>query len=302
MQIIIEYGIYGFYKIEFAMAFPIRSRALFFTTLLGVSSFLVQDSNADRFGHQPGQSFQIPPSSHRFPTAVPVANPYVEPEHVSLTTAPVLRAPAPQISKPEPVFFRRSLFSKPDYTLPFSEYKFRRSESTKRGFFDNGKPTQAELELVSIIRARAEVLSRFKLTYKFGGDHPSEGGMDCSGTMKYLLSEIGFSDMPRTSYQQYDWLRKSRTMNHAKSIPDHMGGRKGIKPGDLIFWGGTYNSGHKVSHVMVYLGQGGDGQHWMFGARGKKKKGLNGAGVDIFKLESGYQKSLVGFGSLPGVS
>ncbi len=80
-----------------------------------------------------------------------------------------------------------------------------------------------------------------------------------------------------------------------------MGGRRGIKPGDLIFWGGTYKSGHKVSHVMVYLGQGDSGSHYMFGARGKKKKGLKGAGVDVFKLNAGYQKSLVGYGSLPGV-
>ncbi len=83
-------------------------------------------------------------------------------------------------------------------------------------------------------------------------------------------------------------------------IPAPMDGRKGIKQTDLIFWGRTYNSGHKVSRVMIYLGQGNDGSHWMFGDKGKKKKGLNGAGVDIFMLNSGYQKSLVGYGSLPG--
>ncbi len=254
-----------------------------------------------------------PPPANRFPAppiATPIANPYSEPEASGLASEPSLfPEPAPVHAqhplappRPQQASFRLPFFSKPDYTLPYSEYKFRRSSSKPRGFFDNGKPTEAEVELVSIIRARAEYLSRFGLTYKFGGDHPSEGGMDCSGTMKYLLSEIGFSDMPRTSYQQYDWLRKNRTLQHSKSIPERMGGRKGIRPGDLIFWGGTYNSGHKVSHVMVYLGQGGDGQHWMFGARGQKKKGLNGAGVDIFRLESGYQKSLIGYGSLPGVS
>ncbi len=158
------------------------------------------------------------------------------------------------------------------------------------------------LELLSVIRARAEHISKFGLPYVFGGDHPSEGGLDCSGAMQFMLSDIGFKDMPRTSYDQYAWLKKNKTLNHSKSIPSQMGGRRGICPGDLIFWGGTYNSGHKVSHVMIYLGQSGDGTHYMFGARGKSMRGLNGSGVDIFKLEAGYQKGLIGYGSLPGVS
>ncbi|MDF1853554.1 MAG: hypothetical protein P1U85_22145 [Verrucomicrobiales bacterium] len=53
---------------------------------------------------------------------------------------------------------------------------------------------------------------------------------------------------------------------------------------------------------MIYLGQSPDGTHYMFGARGKKMKGLFGSGVDIFTLKSGYQKNLIGYGSLPGVS
>ncbi|MDF1658543.1 MAG: NlpC/P60 family protein [Verrucomicrobiales bacterium] len=194
-------------------------------------------------------------------------------------------------------------FQKPNYDLPYSDWEFPRKEVKAGGFFlGNPKPSNEMMQFISVIRTRAEHIARFKLTYKFGGDHPSEGGMDCSGTMQFMLSDIGFDDMPRTSYQQYDWLKKNRTLNHSKSIPEKMGGRKGIKPGDLIFWGGTYDSGHKVSHVMIYLGQSGDGKHYMFGARGKKKKGLFGSGVDIFELSSGYQKSLVGYGTLPGVS
>ena len=125
--------------------------------------------------------------------------------------------------------------------------------------------------------------------------------MDCSGTIKYLLSGLGFQNMPRTSYNQYEWLKANHTMHHTKTIPAKMGGRGGLKPGNLIFWGGTYNSGHKVSHVMIYLGQSPEGKHYMFGARGKKKKGLNGSGIDIFELRSGKQKSLIGYGRLPGL-
>ncbi len=228
-------------------------------------------------------------------------HPLSPPEDTSPASNPFLSGSQQGGADAQLVSFKRPFWKPPSYELPYSDYKFPRSEKSSRGFFQSGKPSEDMLQFISIVRQRAETLAKFNLTYKFGGNHPSEGGMDCSATMKYLLSDLGFSDMPRTSYQQYDWLKKSRTMLHSKTIPASMGGRKGIKPGDLIFWGGTYKSGHKVSHVMVYLGQGDSGTHYMFGARGKKKKGLNGAGVDVFKLNSGYQKSLVGYGSLPGV-
>jgi len=267
---------------------------------LGSSILLTPMSHGGLFGKHRDTPRPTPPPANRFP--LDSQNPYANPESVGLGSEPSLfptntrATPTPQL-----VSFQRPTYTKPSYSLPFSDYKFARKEGKSRSFLRNGKPSEEVFQLIAVIRARAEHLSRYGLVYKFGGDHPTEGGLDCSGTMKYLLGDIGFSDMPRTSYQQYDWVRKNRTLKHSKSIPDQMGGRKGIKPGDLIFWGGTYNSGHKVSHVMVYLGQGGDGTHYMFGARGKKKKGLNGSGVDIFKLESGYQKSLVGFASLPGV-
>tara|TARA_R110000850_G_scaffold92555_10_gene196439 strand:- start:1327 stop:2067 length:741 start_codon:yes stop_codon:yes gene_type:complete len=196
-----------------------------------------------------------------------------------------------------------ALFQPPSYDLPYTDWEYRRQSQRKSSFFmGNPDPSPQMLQLVTVIRDRAARISGFGLAYKFGGDHPTEGGMDCSGTMQFLLSDIGFEDMPRTSYHQYEWLKKNRTLQHSKSIPERMGGRKGLKPGDLIFWGGTYHSGHKVSHVMIYLGQDNDGTHYMFGARGKKKKGHFGSGVDIFELPSGYQKSLIGFGSLPGVA
>lgn len=217
---------------------------------------------------------------------------------------PLPPAPNPYAQPlPETVVYQQPVYTPPSYSLPFEGYRYHRTEGRSKGFFlANPKPSEEMLQLLSVIRARAEHISKFGLPYKFGGDHPSEGGMDCSGTMQFMLTDIGFKDMPRTSYDQYSWLRKNRTLNHSKSIPNQMGGRKGIKPGDLIFWGGTYDSGHKVSHVMIYLGQGGDGTHYMFGARGKSMRGLNGSGVDIFRLDSGYQKGLIGFGSLPGVS
>ncbi len=226
-------------------------------------------------------------------TSMPVAEPIAEPTLVQPLAARPL---------PETVVYRPAVSTPPSYDLPHSDYRYdRRGNRPRGGFLSAPKPSEEMIELLGVIRDRAEEISRFGLPYVFGGDHPTEGGLDCSGAMKFLLSDLGFRDMPRTSYDQYAWLRKAHTLRHTKVIPEQVGGRKGIKPGDLIFWGGTYDSGHKVSHVMIYLGQGRDGTHYMFGARGKSKTGLHGSGVDVFRLESGYQKGLIGYGSLPGV-
>lgn len=235
------------------------------------------------------------PMQHAVAAMTPAVHPYA-----NSGAQPAAAAPLPAtVVHPRPAYVAPSS----PYQLPYEGYRYQRREGRSRGgLFSSNRPSEEMLQLLDVIRKRAEAISTFRLPYVFGGDHPNEGGLDCSGAMKFLLSDIGFRDMPRTSYEQYAWLRQARTLRHAKSIPEHMGGRKGIKPGDLIFWGGTYDSGHKVSHVMIYLGQGRDGTHYMFGARGKSKTGLNGSGVDIFKLGSGRQKGLVGFGSLPGVS
>jgi hypothetical protein len=246
------------------------------------------------------------PAEYAASTTMP--NPFTTPQ-AALTAMPVagpgseapLQTPASR-RLPETVVFRQPPDSPPSYELPHPDFEYeRRGTRPRGGFFGAPKPSEEMIELLGVIRDRAEHISRFGLPYVFGGDHPNEGGLDCSGAMKFLLSDLGFRDMPRTSYDQYAWLRKARTLRHSKSIPDEMGGRKGLNPGDLIFWGGTYDSGHKVSHVMIYLGQGRDGTHYMFGARGKNKTGLHGSGVDVFRLESGYQKGLIGYGSLPGV-
>lgn len=126
--------------------------------------------------------------------------------------------------------------------------------------------------------------------------------MDCSGTMQFLLKSIGYSDIPRTSYAQYDWLKEKGTLKKVGFFHKPSKAVRRFQPGDLIFWGGTYKSGHKVSHVMVYLGRSQNGTHYVFGARGKKVKGLNGNGVDIFQFrpESTGGK-LVGYGRPPGL-
>ena len=139
------------------------------------------------------------------------------------------------------------------------------------------------------------------LTYKFGSDNPDTGGLDCSGAVQHLLKSIGVDDVPRTSYQQYDWLKKEKTLDdvYGKNSTSKM--LKKLSPGDLIFWGGTWKSGHRVSHVMIYMGYNPEeDKHYVFGARGKSSKGLLGNGVDIFELAPN-RGQLVAHGKIPGL-
>ncbi len=292
------------------MRLPIPSLPLI-PTVLFMALVPVLSAHAQLFKKRQDAPLPTPMPIHRpaeYTASTTMPNPFTSTQ-AALTAVPVAEPdpgdhlqPLASRRLPETVVYRQPVYSPPSYELPHSDFEYeRRGTRPRGGFFSAPKPSEEMIELLGVIRDRAEHISRFGLPYVFGGDHPNEGGLDCSGAMKFLLSDIGFKDMPRTSYDQYAWLRKARTLRHSKSIPDQMGGRKGIKPGDLIFWGGTYDSGHKVSHVMIYLGQGRDGTHYMFGARGKNKTGLHGSGVDVFELESGYQKGLIGYGSLPGV-
>ncbi len=159
---------------------------------------------------------------------------------------------------------------------------------------------KAELSL-SRLREEAHKLADMGLTYEFGSDDPGEGGMDCSGVIQYLLSNLGVDDVPRTSYDQYAWLKRKDTLDdvYGKSASSKM--LKRLSPGDLIFWGGTWDSGHRVSHVMLYMGYNPEeDKHYVFGARSKSSKGLLGNGVDIFELEPDRGR-LIAHGKIPGL-
>lgn len=151
------------------------------------------------------------------------------------------------------------------------------------------------------LHAEAHSLAEKKLTYIFGADDPDSGGLDCSSTIQYLLNKIGVKDVPRTSYDQYAWLKKNKMLDdvYGKSAQEKL--FKKLSPGDLIFWGGTYDSGHRVSHVMLYMGYDkATDKHYIFGARGKSVKGLTGCGVDIFELNQ-QKGRLIAHGKIPGL-
>ena len=100
-------------------------------------------------------------------------------------------------------------------------------------------------------------LTKENLGYKYGSADPANGGMDCSGFIYYLLTENGFKDVPRDSSQQYVWVRKAGDFNAVLSRHEDTFELDALKPGDLLFWSGTYNIDRDppVTHTMIYLGR-----------------------------------------------
>lgn len=155
---------------------------------------------------------------------------------------------------------------------------------------------------VQLLWDRCHFLSKQRLNYDFGSDDPHKGGMDCSGAVQFVVKSLGYRDVPRASYQQYQWLRNAGALKKVGFWHSEKKAYASLKPGDLVFWGGTYRSGHKVSHVEIYMGQNPrTGERYTFGARSSRTKGLNGNGVDVFKLSKRKKGQLRGYGTLPGL-
>jgi cell wall-associated NlpC family hydrolase len=174
------------------------------------------------------------------------------------------------------------------------------SETKPETSVEESKPKKTGPTL-SQLREEAHALAGKKLSYVFGADDPDTGGLDCSSTIQFLLKRIGIEDVPRTSYDQYYWLKRKKLLDdvYGKSASSKL--LKKLSPGDLIFWGGTWKSGHRVSHVMLYMGYDpASDKHYVFGARSKSTTGLTGAGVDIFELDT-ERGRLVAHGKVPGL-
>ncbi len=168
------------------------------------------------------------------------------------------------------------------------------------------EPRQKLLE--AAVQAAKDVAG---MPYKYGGNGPKDGGFDCSGAMHYILHKVGINP-PRTSSDQFLWVKKNAQLhmvaNAAKDTEDKS--LADLKPGDLVFWSGTYvpTDGRttKITHVGMFLGyEKKDGRPVMINAtngrsyRGKKG---NGFGVYDFRVPSSKSKSrMVGYGTPPGL-
>ena len=166
-------------------------------------------------------------------------------------------------------------------------------------------------------------LTKKNLTYAYGSDDPANGGMDCSGTISYLLKSQGFSDVPRQASEQYSWVREeSRVYPVLSKRPDNAE-LKELRPGDLMFWTGTYNVDRDppVTHTMVYLGRRKrDGHRLMFGSSdGRPYDGQKRNGVSVFDFRMpaaregdaadaataaapDHAPDFAGYGPIPGIA
>jgi cell wall-associated NlpC family hydrolase len=100
-------------------------------------------------------------------------------------------------------------------------------------------------------------LTKQNLGYTYGSADPANGGMDCSGFVYYVLKQNGFPDVPRDSSQQYVWVRKGGNFKAVVSRKEDSFELDDLKPGDLLFWRGTYNIDRDppITHSMIYLGR-----------------------------------------------
>lgn len=149
----------------------------------------------------------------------------------------------------------------------------------------------------------ARKLTQMNLTYKFGSANPRERGMDCSGTIQYLLSKSKMYDVPRDAEGLFNWVKEDGNLHRVSTYDFNSSDFSKLKPGDLLFWSGTYATTHEISHVMMYLGKNEDGEPLMFGSsNGRSYQGKKMWGVSVFdfRLPSGRGKQkFVGYGCIP---
>ena len=160
----------------------------------------------------------------------------------------------------------------------------------------------------------ALALTTQNLSYKYGSADPANGGMDCSGFIHYVLSKDGMSDVPRDAREQYIWVRKAGKFQAVLGHSDDTFELDDLKPGDLLFWSGTYSVDRdpSITHTMIYLGREKATNHRiMVGASdGRTYKGQSRFGVSVFdfkvsrlggKSDDKPGPVFVGYGRIPGL-
>ena len=167
-------------------------------------------------------------------------------------------------------------------------------------------------EVQKLLSSALDLTTR-NLDYKYGSADPAGGGMDCSGFIYYVLKQNGVADPPRDSAGQYTWLRKANRFAAVVSRTDDAFELNDLKPGDLLFWTGTYKIDRDppITHVMIYLGrEKATNQRVMVGSSdGRSFKGQQRWGVSVFDFKVSRRESangaltpvFVGYGRLPGL-
>ncbi|HSI86566.1 MAG: C40 family peptidase [Candidatus Methylacidiphilales bacterium] len=160
-------------------------------------------------------------------------------------------------------------------------------------------------------------LTRLGLAYKYGSADPKNGGMDCSGTIYYLLNQAGLKEVPRDASEIYTWVWKKSAFQAVVSTNPKTFELDRLKPGDLLFWTGTYtiNRDPPVTHVMLYLGTHRQtGRRVMLGAsEGRTYANISRHGVSVFDFKlpgtapalpsvaTDLKSRFIGYGPVPGL-
>lgn len=107
------------------------------------------------------------------------------------------------------------------------------------GGTNNGIPSEAynDETFAKLINEAEKYLG---YPYVFGGSSPATS-FDCSGFVCWVYTHSGVHNLPRTTAQGI--------YNQCKRVSDSE-----AKPGDLIFFKGTYNAGETVTHISIYVG------------------------------------------------
>lgn len=151
---------------------------------------------------------------------------------------------------------------------------------------------------------KAHRLTQLNLTYLFGSADPSRHGMDCSGAIYYLLNQFGI-DVPRSANEIYLWVKQKGKFYAANSDNCQSSEFSHLRPGDLLFWSGTYRTHKKntITHVMIYLGKNHQNHPLMFGSSdGRTYQGKRMWGVSVFDFKlpaPGSTSHFVGYSCVP---
>ena len=165
-----------------------------------------------------------------------------------------------------------------------------------------------------LLTSALELTTR-NLDYKSGSADPANGGMDCSGFVYYVLNQNGVAPyVPDDSKDQYTWLRSAGTFEPVVSGEDDSFELNELKPGDLLFWSGTYSSERDppITHAMIYLGrEKKTGARVMVGAGdGRTYQSQQRFGVSVFEFkmpqtqnseayEGRERPRFIGYGHIP---
>jgi len=163
-----------------------------------------------------------------------------------------------------------------------------------------------------LLVAALELTTR-NLTYTYGSAEPENGGMDCSGFIYYILKQNGFDDVPRSASGQYVWLRKAGLFQAVLSGKSDTFELDALRPGDILFWTGTYAVDHDppVTHTMLYLGRKGKKRVMVGASDGRSFEGATRWGVSVFDFkvppataaspDGKTHPVFVGYAHLPGL-